>query len=39
MKKSKGLTLNDRTVRNRIVNAGYQAALKSAPIELFSAQN
>jgi len=33
---SKGLTLNDQVVRNRIVNSGYQAALKSRPSSFFS---
>jgi 3-hydroxyacyl-CoA dehydrogenase len=33
---AKGLTLEDARVRNRIVNAGYQAAVKSRPASFFS---
>ena len=33
---AKGLTLEDPAVRNRIVNAGFQAALKSRPASFFS---
>ncbi len=34
--KEKGLTLDDPRVRNRIVEAGYQAALKSKPASFYS---
>ena len=34
--KSKGLSLDDPAVRNRIVNQGFQAALKSRPASFFS---
>jgi len=33
---AKGLTLNDSIVRNRIVNLGFQAAVKSRPASFFS---
>ena len=34
--KEAGLTLDDSQVRNRIVEAGFQAALKSRPSSFFS---
>ena len=34
--KAGGLTLKDRSVRNRIVNQGYQSALKSRPASFYS---
>jgi 3-hydroxyacyl-CoA dehydrogenase len=34
--KKKGLTLKDKAVRNRIVQAGFDAALKSRPASFFS---
>jgi len=34
--KSKGLSLDDPAVRNRIVNQGFQAALKSRPASFYS---
>ena len=34
--KKKGLKLKDRAVRNRIVQAGFDAALKSRPASFFS---
>jgi len=34
--KKQGLTLQDKTVRNRIVNQGFQAALKSRPASFYS---
>jgi len=37
--KEKGLTLKDRAVRNRIVDAGLQAALKSRPASFFSPEH
>ena len=33
---AKGLSLSDLVVRNRIVNVGYQAAIKSRPASFFS---
>ncbi len=36
IEKAKGLTLNDRQVRNRIVNDSLQAALKSRPSPIYS---
>src|SRR5690606_30682037 len=36
LEQSKGLTLDDRTVRNRIVNQSLESALKSSPSPVFS---
>ena len=36
LEKTKGLTLNDKTVRNRIVNNSLEAALKSKPSPIYS---
>lgn len=37
--KKKGLTLDDAVVRNRIVQAGFESALKSRPASFFSKEN